>query len=196
MMEERYAAGTLRQTMGPEWEGDYYECHLSDHAKDLEAALEKCLLRSEQDELRGLFAGAMDALDVLDGKGGDVSPTSSAQDSGRGGQSRSACTPPSLSCCDSSSPEDCSPEPPAVVVNMPVQRLVEDEKGKRGSPDQERRSHSHGWRHAFKDRVGEFRLPKWLTRGKKGAREKAAVEKAGIKPISGSQEEKGGGSEG
>jgi hypothetical protein len=194
MVEERYADGTLMQTLGPEWMGDYYESHPSDHAKDLEAALENCLLRSEQDELRGLFAGATAALDILDGKGGGDSPsTSSAQDSGRGGQSRSASTPPSLSYFDSSSPEDCSPEPPAVVVNMPVQHLVEDEKGKRASPDRERRSLSHGWCHAFKQRIRAFRFRRWrLPKGKKDVREKEVGEQARSKPSSGSQEEEGG----
>jgi hypothetical protein len=195
MMEERYADGTLLQTMGPERLGEYYECHLSDHAKDLEAALENCMLRSEQDELRGLLAGVTYALDKLDGKGGHVSlPTFSAQDSGRG-QSRSADTPPSLAFDDSSSPEDmCSPEPPAAVVvgNAPVQRLVEDGERKRGSPGRERRYYGYGWCHALKQRVGAFRFRSWrLPKGKKEAREKEVGEKAGIKPSSGSQQEEG-----
>jgi hypothetical protein len=95
------------------------------------------LQKAEQDELRGLLAGATYALDILDGKEGDARQSSSAQDSGRG-QGWWEYTP-SLSYYDSSSPEDMlSPEPPA-VVNSPEQRLVED-KSAHGSPEQERRS--------------------------------------------------------
>jgi hypothetical protein len=187
VLEESYADGTLFK-WGPEWLGEYYENHPSDHAKDLREALENYLQKAEQDELRGLLAGATYALDILDGKEGDARQSSSAQDSGCG-QGRWEYTP-SLSYYDSSSPEDMlSPEPPA-VVNSPEQRLVED-KSARGSPEQERRSRGHGWFHTFKTHVGALRFRRWSPRGKKEARAKEAGEKAGIEPRSPSQEEEG-----
>jgi len=151
--------------MGPEWLGEYYETHPSDHAKDLEVALEKCLLRAEQDELRGLYVGATLALEAMDGDGGGRS------------RSRSAETPALShhlsSLEDLGLPEEmCLPEP--AVVSPPEEQNLVEVKIASESPERVRvrKSPVHGFYHAIKHRVGSFRRWRWPTIRKKGKGEK------------------------
>jgi hypothetical protein len=143
--------------MGPEWLGEYYETHPNDHAKDLEAALEKCLLRDEQDELRGLYVGATQALQALDGDGGGSNC------------SRSPYTP-SLSHHLSSPEEVCLPE--NAVISSPEEQKSVEVKNASESPERVRKSPVHCFYHAIKHRVGSFRRWRWPTIRKKGKGEK------------------------
>lgn len=173
--------------MGPEWLGEYYETHPNDHAKDLEVALEKCLLRDEQDELRGLYVGATQALEALDGDGGGSNC------------SRSPYTP-SLShhlssLEDLGLPEEmCLPEP--AVVSPPGEQNLVEVKSASESPERVRvrKSPVHGFYHAIKHRVGAFRRWRWPTIGKKGKgqKERGAKTEAERKSSSGSSQQEEG----
>jgi len=182
VLEDRYTNGTLKLT-GREWLGEYYENHLSDHAKDLQEALQYYVDHREEIELRGLFAGATYALDLLDGNGTDAPRSSAQEDISRG---RSGYTS-SLSYYISSPREDIRlPESAVVVaVDTPVQCVVDhDAKSLRESPSPPRKCAIHGFYDEIKHRVGALRFRRWRPRGKKESREKAKT-----KPSSGPQEE-------
>jgi hypothetical protein len=177
--------------MGPEWLGEYYERHLNDHAKDLEAALENCLLRAEQDELRGLFTSATHALEALDGDVNTATPSSPGHGGCRGSsRSRSVYTP-SLSHYSSSPVETGPPEPAVVESPSPVQPLVE-EKATCELPARSRKSHCLGYYHAFKHRVEAWRKWRWPMKGKKGKREKETGDKTERNSSSGSSQQEEG----
>jgi hypothetical protein len=175
--------------MGPEWLGEYYESHLSDHAKDLEAALENCLLRAEQDELRGLFTDATHALEALDGDETTAPPSSPGHGGGRGSSRSWSVYTPSLSHY-LSSPEETGPPEPA-VAESPVQPLVE-ERATCKLPARVRKSPVHGFYLAFKHRVGALRKWRWPTKGKKGKGEKETGDKTERKSSSGSSQQEEG----